>query len=330
MRALPFLLACWRAWLQGLDSRHDVFAVTRRIKKLKRRKLENTLKYVVFAPFLLYDAPCVIHQQEMRCPMSGEKVAFEQPIEEGKNGKDERDRSTIAFPYLDLEDSEEIAKAIYNHAGTACSVEQLAGFLNQAARGGGFRTRILSARTFGLIDNPRGQVSLTDLGRRIVDPSQEPAARVTAFLTVQLHKAVYDKYKGNVLPPRAALTREIQGLGVAQSQADRARQVMERSAERAGFFAHGRDRLVEPVIQPGHGDKHKDEEKPKPKHSGGGGDELGYHPFIQGLLQKLPQPEADWPYEARVKWLQTAAHIFDLLYASTGDVAAIDVTMKKL
>ena len=46
-----------------------------------------------------------------------------------------------------------------------------------AARGGGFRTRILSARSFGLIDNPRGQVALTPLGQRIVDPTQERAAR---------------------------------------------------------------------------------------------------------------------------------------------------------
>jgi hypothetical protein len=32
------------------------------------------------------------------------------------------------------------------------------------------------------------------------------------------------------------------------------------------------------------------------------------------LFQKLPQPEADWPPAARLKWLQTAANVFDLLY----------------
>lgn len=244
--------------------------------------------------------------------MSGEKVAFEQPTQDDKNSKEGRDRSTIAFPYLDLEDGEEIARAIHTNAGTSCSIDNLAGYLGQAARGGGFRTRILSAKTFGLIDNPRGQVALTDLGKRIVDPAQERAARVAAFLTVPLHKAVYDKFKGNILPPRAALTREIQTLGVAQSQADRARQVMERSAEHASFFAHGRDRLVEPVIQAGHGEKHKHEEPPKPQ--GGGGGDQGYHPFIQGLLRKLPNPETEWKDEDRVKWLDAAVRIFDLMY----------------
>jgi hypothetical protein len=38
------------------------------------------------------------------------------------------------------------------------------------------------------------------------------------------------------------------------------------------------------------------------------------HPFIEGLLKTLPEPESDWPAAARVKWLQTAANIFDLIY----------------
>ena len=263
--------------------------------------------------------------------MSGEKVDFEKPDEEGKNGKEERDRSTIGWPYLDLEDAEAVAKAIHGNAGTSCSIENLAGYLSQAARGGGFRTRILSAKTFGLIENPRGQVSLTELGRKIVDPTQERAARVLAFMTVPLHKALYDKFKGNVLPPRAALTREIQTLGVAQSQADRARQVMERSAEHAGFFAHGRDRLVEPVVIGGKTEKPKVEDQPAGKNGGGGDD--GHHPFIQGLLQKLPTPDSAWPIAARVKWLQTASHIFDMMYKTEeGDTenAFIKIEVAKL
>lgn len=39
------------------------------------------------------------------------------------------------------------------------------------------------------------------------------------------------------------------------------------------------------------------------------------HPLIEGLFSKLPQPEAEWPLQARQKWLQTAAYIFDLMYA---------------
>jgi hypothetical protein len=42
----------------------------------------------------------------------------------------------------------------------------------------------------------------------------------------------------------------------------------------------------------------------------------GTHPLIEGLFSKLPEPETQWPLPARQKWLQTAASIFDLMYAA--------------
>jgi hypothetical protein len=38
-------------------------------------------------------------------------------------------------------------------------------------------------------------------------------------------------------------------------------------------------------------------------------------PLIEGLFSKLPEPSTEWPLPARQKWLQTAANIFDLMYA---------------
>jgi hypothetical protein len=38
-------------------------------------------------------------------------------------------------------------------------------------------------------------------------------------------------------------------------------------------------------------------------------------PLIEGLFSKLPDPSTEWPLPARQKWLQTAANIFDLMYA---------------
>jgi|SRR5579885_3055409 len=85
---------------------------------------------------------------------------------------------------------------------------------------------------------------------------------------------------------------------------------------------------VRPAVGPG--TKPIESVSPKPaepekKGNGSGGDFGGLHPFVQGLLKTLPEPESEWPAAARVKWLQTAANIFDLIY--TGDGGGISVRM---
>jgi len=59
------------------------------------------------------------------------------------------------------------------------------------------------------------------------------------------------------------------------------------------------------------------------KKAGGNGNDIPpppRHPFIEGLLKTLPEPESDWPAAACVKWLQTAANIFDLIYKGDGGI----------
>jgi len=90
----------------------------------------------------------------------------------------------------------------------------------------------------------------------------------------------------------------------------------------AGFFEHGKQRLVMPGVAyqpdaPGENGS----ERPEPE-TGGGGEPPSskLHPFIQGLLQTLPKTETEWAVSARVKWLQTAANVFDLIYKGDGGI----------
>jgi hypothetical protein len=61
---------------------------------------------------------------------------------------------------------------------------------------------------------------------------------------------------------------------------------------------------------------------PPPEQTGkGGGGDIDDHDLpIIGLFRKLPEPESDWPAPARLKWLQTAANVFDLLYKGEGGI----------
>ena len=115
-------------------------------------------------------------------------------------------------------------------------------------------------------------------------------------MNVPLFAAVYNKYKGGVLPPAAAFQRDLTSLGVTEKMTDRARRALERSAEQAGFCEQGKNRLVMPGFAvrehanndpPPPADDDVDDNGAKTKRKGGGGgDDL--NPFTQGLLQTLP------------------------------------------
>jgi hypothetical protein len=149
-----------------------------------------------------------------------------------------RGRSTIEFPYFDL--------AVKQVGGTAAATSQLAVKLDMAVDGGGFRMRLMTGKTFGLIDYERRNVELTELGIRIVDSQYERAAKVEAFMFVPLYKALFEKLNGQTLPPPAAVERMAEQLGVAPKQKDKARLAFMRSAKTAGLFELSTERLSLP------------------------------------------------------------------------------------
>jgi hypothetical protein len=245
-----------------------------------------------------------------------------------------RERSTIAFPYLDLDDSAEITKAVHTVGGSTCQWDQLAAELGQSAGSGSFRLRVQTAKMYGLLTYDRGTVTLTSLGTRLADPGQEKAARVDAFLTIPLYKRVYDDFKNGTLPPSSGLETAMVGFGVAAKQKERARQVFQRSATQAGFFTYGTTKLVmpsikanasasptlEPEVEPNPDKKKKKEET---------GDEP-LHPLIAGLLEELPKPKTEWPCEERKKWLEMVAGIFSVIYKDSDDSrGSLRVTVEK-
>lgn len=244
------------------------------------------------------------------------------------NQKKKRQRSTIGFPYSDLETSVLLARAIHSNVGHGeCDDDQLAAWTKQSSKSSTFRVQVYAARIFGIIEGEGTHHTLTPLGRRVVDLSTNKEAKIEAFLNVPLFREVYEKYKGGVIPPTStALEHELAQLGVAAKQASRARVSLERSADSAGFFENGRDRLVKPglrnasALEEAPGDQSDTSmDQNNSRQSPGAvaqsqpiGNDL--HPFIQGLLQSLPEPDSEWETADRVKWLQTAANIFDLIY----------------
>lgn len=257
--------------------------------------------------------------------MAGEAVAL--PKADDKK----RERSSIEFPYGDLDDGVTLAKAVRDVGGQSCTLDQLAAQLKQSANSGAFRLRTSYPRIFGLAETERGTIRLTDLGMRIVDPSQEAAARVEAFLRVPLYKAIYDKYKGYTLPPAAALEREMAGLGVSSKQTDKARQAFDRSARQAGFYWSGQDRLVIPVVKgeapgsrpldpgtPGAGAAGADvrDANGRDRNAGSGGGGGTGDALLDALISKLPPAGQNWGVDERIAWLSLMAMAFQMTYGA--------------
>ncbi|TAK47797.1 MAG: hypothetical protein EPO23_09720 [Xanthobacteraceae bacterium] len=266
--------------------------------------------------------------------MSGDNVT--NVAEAVQDEGDGRQRSSIGFPYNNLGDAIEVAQAIHSNVGTGeCDDSQLSAWLNVSPKSSGYRIQISAARMFGLIETTSGNHKLTTQGRAIVDPQQERTGRALAFLNVPLYKAIYDKYKGGVLPPAAALERDIVGLGVAEKQTGRARQVFERSAEQANFFEHGKNRLVMPAValrdpSPDGGDD-KNKNKNKNGDGGGGGDDdldaLGLDPLLIALLKKIPA-SGEWPAAQRLRWFRTFAMNVSQIYDTDSDPVEMKIELE--
>lgn len=272
--------------------------------------------------------------------MTGEKVDFEAAKAEA-SAQDaaarSNERSTIAFPYYDLDAAEEVARAVYERSGLSpCPLDELAAEM-KVTMSGNFRLKNSAAKVFGFVEKEGASaLKLSELGNRLVNKETEAEARATAFLTVPLFSAIFDRYRGNLLPPTKALEREMVSCGVAPKQADKARQVFHRSARQAGFFDSGEDRLVRPrtasaptadqggSASPNFQERPLHDELPskRPEYvtGGGGGDGRSLHPFVEGLLQTMPEPGTVWTIEGRAAWLEAAANIFKLIYKGNGNI----------
>ena len=238
-----------------------------------------------------------------------------------------REKSLIDFPYHDLDDGISVARSLNEFAGNqVCNVSELAAHMGMEVTGGGFRTKIAAARSFGLAKSEqRGRINITNLGSRILKTESEKDARAEAFLSVELYLKVYESRQGHEIPQAAVLERQFVELGVPKKQKAKARQAFERSVHQAGFI-NSSGRLVRPSATklPGLSEKKEKDfdqlNEKKVNGSGGDGGGTGFnilHPFIKGLLETIPEPGTDWPYSKRKDWLKTAEQIFKLIYKSS-------------
>jgi hypothetical protein len=179
--------------------------------------------------------------------------------------------------------------------------------------------RFYSAKYFGFITAEKGVISVTDRAMAIIAPilpEDADRAKVEAFLNVPIFASVYERFKGQALPPEVGLKNLFkETLHVPEERLSQALRVFYSSAETAGLFriAGDRSRMISPVVSGPTPKKEapaaKEEtttsaEKPRVGSGGGGGEgPPGIHSAISGLLRELPPPGTPWSAQKKEAFL---------------------------
>ena len=160
--------------------------------------------------------------------------------------------------------------------------------------------------------------------------ASERSARVQAFLTPELFAKMYEQNRGHVLPPQAAVERQMVQFGISPKQKERARQTFMKSATYAGFIDPGSGRFVKPGVREeagGIADRAGDQVDTGGGGGGGGGaDELALDPLLIALLKKVPSADKGWPGPQRVRWFRTFAMNVSQIY--DGDSEPVEMKIE--
>lgn len=238
-------------------------------------------------------------------------------------------KSKTSYPYYDLEQSIQVAKAIRDNAGGICTGDQLAVYLKYAStRSGTYFSRVNSAKLFGLIQQQGENLSPTERATSILSPvmpDDETRGRIDAFLSVPLFSAVFEQFKGQSLPPEVGIKNMLKTrFGIVEDRVTPAFRVLMDSAEQAGLFKTTGDRtkMVKPAVNgsrspesPSSPEGGGSIDRPEKQRGGGGeGPPGGIHSAIVGLLRELPQPGTSFPKAKKQRFLDALKAALDWVY----------------
>jgi len=246
-------------------------------------------------------------------------------------------RPEESFPISQLKDAAELARLL-DRRGGRMRYEDLASALGQQRNSGAFRGKTAAGQMFGVMETVGREANLTDLGRRMAVPDTEADALAEAFLHVPLYRALYGRYAadGGKLPMIRDIDVDIERLGVLPNRVTKARQVFLGSAETAGYFRSGRDRLIRPssaspsaaagtvlsgrgALTIGGGGGGGGTFEPKDPAEVSHAEAVQMPALMQGLVAKLPPEGERYTRQQRQRWLDAAKNILDIVYTDDAE-----------
>ncbi len=130
--------------------------------------------------------------------------------------------SQVDFPVYTLQESLTVAQALWdNFAGKGAAPHQVAQALNKSPASSDWRYITGASIAYGLTEGGSAapQITLKDLGKRIVAPTQEgddDAARAEAVLQPRISREFFEKYNRAKFPKDEIVKNVLVELGIAQ------------------------------------------------------------------------------------------------------------------
>jgi predicted nucleotide-binding protein len=146
------------------------------------------------------------------------------------------------FPNNNVQQAQRIAHAIWeNFAGKGAAPHQIALALNMSPTSGTWRNLCGSSVAYGLTEGGcnASQITLTELGRRLVAPVEEgddAQARVEAVLRPRILKDFFQKYDKAKLPKDEIAKNVLVSFGLPKDRIEKAFQILREAGEFAGII----------------------------------------------------------------------------------------------
>ena len=118
----------------------------------------------------------------------------------------------VKVPILSFDESIAILEQAGNTIGYEGALDDLSRKAGNTPTSSIFTKKLAALKNYGLITVTGDKFYITELGQRIVNPTspeQRAEALLESFLKIEVHRAIYEKYKGKLLPESTFLSNFI-------------------------------------------------------------------------------------------------------------------------
>lgn len=239
-----------------------------------------------------------------------------------ERGEERRRPTPRKYPYYSLKTAIAVAESLLQGTEGSATRAQAAELLHIPKNSSGLEMRLITAASFGLVRRQEGNVEVTDLARKLVQPasSQERTqALAKAFASIPLFSHVQKTYAGQPLPTEKEVKNLLRRNEVREKQVNEAYNILIASAREAELLKTvGADTwlsVTPQVVKKEEEGMAKPEDKPRLEEEQQIlGTSLMIDQAMIGLLRKLPQDGRFQNGEQRDKWKKAFDALFEYLY----------------